>query len=280
MALMTLAPIRAELRMVGTDLLGVDFSKALYDFAGRHNLTLALAFDGSRPGLDQLKAGRADLVLFALPPEEDAGLLGCESAVLAFHRVVVLVPPDAPLAKVSLDQLGGIFGTGGAVSYARWGELGVAGDWSGSGIAPHAPVAGFGIAAELFRHTVLLDRSFKTNVARYESIADLPSLLAGDSRAIILAAAPLPKAGAAKLVPVALRADDPAFLPTPENLRSGDYPLRLPLRVAFRRESARALQPLLRFLFSDELVTQLERADVVALPAASRRQQMALLEKL
>lgn len=280
LALVFLPLVRAELRVVGTDLLGVDFSKALYDFAGRHDLKLALAFDGSRSGLDQLRAGRADLVLFVLPPDEAAGLVGCESVVLAFHRVVILVPPGAPLAKVSLDQLGGIFGAGGPASYARWGELGVAGDWSGSAILPHAPVAGFGIVSDFFRHAVLRDRNFKANVVRYESAADLPVLFAGDSRAIVLASAPPSKPGVAKLVPVALRPDEPAFLPTPENLRSGDYPLRLPLCIAFRRESALPLLPLVRYLFSDELVIQLERAQVVPLPVAARRQQVAALEKL
>jgi DNA-binding transcriptional LysR family regulator len=112
-ASLSFATAGAELRVVGTDLLGVDFSRALYEYGGRHDLLLTLAFDGSRPGLDQLRAGRADLALFVLPPDEPAALAGCESAPLAFHRVVVLVPPAAPLAQVSLEQLGGIFGAGG-----------------------------------------------------------------------------------------------------------------------------------------------------------------------
>ena len=84
----------------------------------------------------------------------------------------------------------------------------------------------------------------------------------------------------AKLLPVSLRADEPAYLPTPENLRSGDYPLQLPLRIAFRRESVRALQPLLHFLFSDELAPRLERAGVVPVPAATRRQAVAVLDRM
>ena len=106
----------AELRVVGTDLLGVEFSKALYEHTGRHEIALTLAFDGSRPGLDQLRAGRADLALFELPLDEGAALVGCEPALLAFHRVVVLVPPAAPLAQVSVQQLDGVFGAGRSAS--------------------------------------------------------------------------------------------------------------------------------------------------------------------
>ena len=127
---------------------------------------------------------------------------------------------------------------------------------------------------------MLSGRDFKPTVGRYESPVELASLFAGDNRALVLAA-PLPaKPGVAKLVPVSPRADDPAFLPTPENLHSGDYPLQLPLRVAFRRESALALQSLLNLLYSDELASRLERAGVVPLPEAARRRQRAVWEKI
>ena len=269
----------AELRVVGTDLLGVDFSKALYDYAGRHDIVLALAFDGSRPGLDRLKDGRADLALLVLPPGEEDAAAAFEAATLAYHRVVVLVPPASPVVQVTLDQLAGIFGVGGPVSFSRWGELGLSGDWSGRAIVPQAPIAGAGIATEYFRQVVLHGRDFKSNVGRYDSPVDLALRLAGDSRAIALASSAPSKPGVAKIVPVATRAGEPSYLPTPENLHSGDYPLRLPLRVVFRRESSAALRPLWRFLFSDELALLLESADVVSLPAAARQQQMLALER-
>jgi phosphate transport system substrate-binding protein len=51
-----------------------------------------------------------------------------------------------------------------------------------------------------------------------------------------------------RLVRVAVRAGEPAFSPTPENLSSGDYPLALPLQIVFRREATARLRPLLKFL--------------------------------
>jgi len=271
--------VAAELRVVGTDLLGVDFSKALYESAGRRDVPLALALDGSRPGLDQLKSGRAELALLVLPPGEERLVAEFETATLAYHRVLVLVPAASPLAQISVGQLGGVFGTGGSTGYTRWGELGLAGDWAGSAIASHAPAAGAGPTAEFFRAVVLHGGSFKSNVGRYDSLAELAPRLSGDSRAIALAAAPLPEARAGKIVPVSLRAGEPAYLPTPENLHSGDYPLRLPLQVVFRRESRRTVQPLLRFLFSDEAAPLLDQAGLVPLPAAARHQQQVALDK-
>jgi hypothetical protein len=279
MLLSAVVVLPAELRVVGTDLLGVNFSKALYDHAGRHDVVLALALDGSRPGLDRLKAGRADLALLVLPPSEEEAA-AFETATLAYHRVVVLVPPASPVVQVTLDQLAGIFGVGGPTGFNRWGELGLSGEWSGRAIVPQAPVAGAGIAAEYFRQAVLHGLDFKSNVDRYDSPVDLALRLAGESRAIALASSPPSGPGGAKIVPVAMRAGGAAYLPTPENLHSGCYPLRLPLRLVFRRESAAALRPLWRFLFSDELAPLLERADIVPLPAAARQQQMLALERL
>src|SRR4051812_37620821 len=61
----------ADLRLVGTDLLGLEFTKALYAAAGEEGITLSVVLDGSRPGHEQLKSGRADLALLILSPGDE-----------------------------------------------------------------------------------------------------------------------------------------------------------------------------------------------------------------
>ena len=114
---------------------------------------------------------------------------------------------------------------------------------------------------------------------RYVTPAEMVLQLAGDRRALALAAVRPPNAPGLKIVPVASDKDEPAYSPTPENLHSGDYPLSLPLRIVFRRESAHALRPLLRYLFSDEFASRLEPAGVVPLAPAARQQQFNALDK-
>ena len=269
----------ADLRVVGTDLLGVEFSKALHAAAGRAGLTLALALDGSLPGREEFKADRADLGIFVFAPGEEAGAAAFERVPLAYHRVVVLVPVVSPLEQLTLAQLDGIFGAGGPLNLVRWGELGLTGTWANGVIAPQVPAVGVGLAADFFRHTVLHDRAFKATVARFDTSADLMARLAGDSRIIALAPAPPRGMPSARVVALAARAGDPAFLPTPENLHSGDYPLRLPLWLVFRREWTPTLRPLLRFLFSDEAASLFDGAGLAPLPSAARRQQLLALEK-
>ncbi len=269
----------AELRIVGSDLLGTEFTKACYVFSIREAAPLAVVFDGSRPGLDQLKTGRADLALLTLPSADEPDAAVFASVPLAWHRIVVIVPAVIPFERVTFSELAAVFGVGVAVSHNRWGDLGLTGEWAGSPITPLAPAAGLGLTSEYFRHAVLGDGALKSQGGRYASVADLLQRLAGDSRAIALAASLPTGATGLKLLSVAPRSGDPAFSPTPENLHSGDYPLRLPLRIVFRHEATAKLLPLLRWLLSDTAAATLERAELVSVPASLRHQQVLALEK-
>ena len=272
-------PARAGVRVVGTDLLGLEASQALYAFAGRADFPLALAFDGSRPGFDQLKARRADLALLVLAPDESAIGDELQSITLAYHCVVVLVPASIPLEQITLPQLRDVFGESGSGTLDRWGDLGLEGEIAASAIALHVPAVGQGIAVEFFRQTILGDRRFKSTIERYATPAELVLRLTGDRRGLALAPVRPSDAAGLKIVRLAVRAGEPAFSPTAENLHSGDYPLALPLRMVFRRESARTLRPLLQFLLGDAFVPVLEQAGVIPLAPAARRQQATALEK-
>ena len=275
------ALLRADVRIVGTDLLGVPFSKALYTFAAQNRIVLALAFDGSKPGLAELKAGRADLALFTATPELERAL-GDEFVTLtvAYHRVLVLAPRGCPVDQVSLWQLAAIFSQGDVPAPKTWGGLGAGGEWSEAPIASVAPEVGIGFALEFFRHAALRDRPLRAGVTRYTSANQLARLLSGESRALAIAGALPEGPGAAKILAVSAAATaaatEPAFLPTPETLHSGDYPLRLPLKLACRRGATKEADTLLRFLAGDA-APHFEAAGVVPLSAAQRAQQLAAL---
>ena len=269
----------ADLRVVGSDLLGLDFSKALYAGAVAEGIPLAVALDGSRPGCNLLKAGRADLALLTLPAGEDPDPVLFASLPVAWHRVVVIVAAALPFDRVTFAQLAAVFGADVPLSYNRWGDLGLRGEWEGSPVTPLAAAQGVGLSVQLFQHAVLQDRPIKSQIGRYTSAADLAFRLDGDRRVLALAAALPPQAAGQKLLPVAVRTEDPAFSPTPENVQSGDYPLRLSLRVVFRRDAVARVLPVVRFVLSDDASRVLERAELVPVPASVRRQQVLALEK-
>ena len=71
---------------------------------------------------------------------------------------------------------------------------------------------------------------------------------------------------------------DVAFGPTPDNVHSGDYPVRLPIYLVFRKDAAQRLLPLLRFLLSEDAATLWQNAHLVPLPAKVRTAEVFTLE--
>jgi ABC-type phosphate transport system substrate-binding protein len=264
----------AELRLAGSDLLGVEFSRSLYTFAGDAGLRLALAFDGSVSGLDAVRTGRADAALVVLPPNETSEMTGIERVTVAYLRLVILVHRDCPVEELTFEELAAIYGAG-ARPLARWGELGVDGEWADTAILPFAPEAGGGIAVEWFRQAVLGGRDLKSHVRRYPVRPGLAALFADEPRAMALAAS-LPPGVPAKVLAVA-SARPPGFLPSAENLHAGDYPLGMPLRIAFRPEGMPRIRVVLHYLLGDAAAQALAAAGLVAVPAPVRAQQVLAL---
>lgn len=270
----------AELRVVGSDLLGLDFTRAFYAFSGGEGIKLALAFEGSRAGYEQVRSGRADLGLMVLPQDNAGEWPGMRKAIVGHHQVVVLVPAACPLDRISLPQLAALFGARDAATKSvRWGDLGATGEWNDHAIVPVAPESGVGLTAEFFRREVLRGGGWRTSVRRYTTSTELAAHWAGEGRPIALAAAvPVGDAGV-KVLSVAAGAGmaAPAVTPTSATLAAGTYPLRVPVQVVFRSEHAARVSRLLEFVFSEEAARALDRAEIVPLPGAARAERLRLL---
>lgn len=269
----------ADARMVGSDLLGRELTVAVQQFVARSGLAITVAFDGSRPGMNQLKSGHAQIGLLILPDGELPDEAMFVGRTIAWHRAVVLVSAKNPLERVTMGELGAVFGTGVGAGYNRWGDLGLTGDWSGSPITALAPASGVGITSEFFRYAVLGGQPLKTQILRYAATEELEQRVAADRRVMALAANRPKNLFEAKILSLAAGPSDPAFPPTPENIVSGDYPLRLGVRIVYRRDAESALTNLLVWLWSDEVAEIFGRADLVAEPASGRRRQVQLFEK-
>lgn len=260
----------ADLRVVGSDLLGIEFSKGLYAFAGPERLPLSIAFDGSRPALERLKSGRADLAILLLPESETESLASFISLIVGYQRILVFVPAAYPLEQLSLDQLARVFDGGITGRPMRWSELGIAGELGAGNIAPLAPEPGGALTTELFRRLVLQGRPCAGE--RYPTPEAFAAHFRHESRVLALAGV-APRIGVrARLLAIATRTGEPAFLPTPENLHTGDYPLRLAVRLVVRPEAKATARHLLRFLAGEASAPLWESAAITPLPSTARGQ--------
>lgn len=259
--LATITPA-AEIRVVGSDLLGEGFARAVAEFARQNDTGVKLDLGGTRPGMADLEAGRADAGIFMLPAAETPPAGDVMSRVIGYQVAVVAVPAASPLTQATVAQLRGSFGETGSK------------DRTPCVISPQA-----GLAWPLFQRVILQDTAPKASLTFSQSGAALARrLLAAENSIGVTGIAAA--GGGLRVLGVAAGPAEPAYLPTPENVHSGAYPLRLVLYVSFPRAKAPELQRFLKFLLSDETAAALAPADFVPLPVGVRNQLVFELEEM
>lgn len=272
--------LHAEVRVVGSDLFGPKFSAALTAHAKRNELDLTLALAGSRVGLEQLKNGQADLGVVVFAPGEQPPGPPFVSLPVAYHTTVVVVPASVPVTQITFGQLNAIYGDDAQSGVRRWNDLGVTGEWAHRNILPNIPGPGGGITFDLFRYTVLTAPKLKPTVSVQAGLAETLTRIRGEEGGMAILPLLPPEQPRLKTLLVARDAKEVAFGPTPENIHSGDYPIRLPVYVVFRKEDAKRMQPTLRYLLSEDAVPVWDSVHLVPLPIQARNQQIFDLEVL
>ena len=270
----------APVRVVGSDLVAESIGGDLKSFAAANDLELALDLRGSRLGLEALQKSTGDLGLLvfaagdAKPGEEFA------DKVFGYMTAVFVVPESVPLTQIYFGQLAGIYGASELANYKRWSELGVSGGWAVRGITAVATSRREGLAIDLFRFGVLKTPEFKPTVAMFDEKTRAMERISGEEGGIALLSSPPPEGSHLKVLLVARGEKDVAYGPTSENLHTGDYPLRLPVHLVFRKTEAKRLNFLLRHLLADETAPALLKAGIVPLPVQARNQLVFELENM
>jgi phosphate transport system substrate-binding protein len=274
------AAVSAEIRVVGSDLLGPEFKRAVGSFSRENDTAVSLDLRGTRPGLDALRAGRADVGLFLFPPGELPPVDPFRARPIGYQTVLVFVPVSLPVTQITIDQLRGIFAKAAANPLERWGDLGLTGDARLRTIAPRALAPGSALTIPLFRRVVLQDGEIKPAVEFEDTVDKLLARVRGADNTIGLTPA-LPGAPAGlRVLAVAASSSEPAYAPTPETLHDGTYPIRQPLYLVFPRAEAPRLLLFLKFLVSEECATALAKANLMPLPKAARGQAAFEFEEL
>ncbi len=267
----------APVRIVGSDLLGLEFSKALYGLAGRQGVQLALAFDGTKAGLGELQAGRAAAALLVVAPDLRPALADYDVRRVGSYVVFVWAAEACPLTSVDFDQLASIFGAGTGPATLRWRDLGQNGDVGDAVVVAMAPETGVGLTFEFFRHRVLKAAPVRRSVVRFNESAEIAREFVRSPAGVALAGvAPAARAGI-RVLPVRVDRARPAVAPTADAVRAGEYALQVPLERVVRRDAPTEARALLGFVYSDEATELLARAEVMPVPADERARHAAEL---
>lgn len=271
-----LAPAE-PIRVVGSDLLADTIGAEFVRFAKANELEIIPTLRGSRVGLEALESGAADFGLLIFGSDDPRPGPDFTSIPVGYLTAVVLAPASVSISQIHYGQLAGVFGANETRSFSRWGDLGVTGAWSSRGITAMAARRA-GLSIDIFRYQVMSTPELKATVAQFDDLDRLYERLGGSEGGIAIAAIPPTGKPNVKVLLVAKGEREVAYGPTPENLHSGDYPLRLPLHLVFRKGEAARLNFVLRHLLSDETAPVLRQAGVIPLPIQARNQLVFDLE--
>jgi ABC-type phosphate transport system substrate-binding protein len=254
-------------RIVGSDLLGAEFSAAVYAGTAGTGRPVVLALDGSRPGVERLRSGWADVGLLNLPAGEAEALTEFAVETIAFQVVRVVAAAANPRREIARAQLAAIFGGAGPMP-RTWAAAGLEEAGGERPLTAWAPETGLGVGLELFRHVVLGGSPLRSQVVRYRDVEELTAEAARDPGVIGIVTSP-PVGGPLRVLAVAERPGQPAVEPTPETLRAGKYGMSLPLTLVVRRTRAGELAAVTAWFRSPEAARALTRAGLTAVYGAT-----------
>ncbi len=258
----------------GTDLLapltgGLRRTGASADFAG--TLPAARAYEAGGLGVALLTERAGGPSVKDAPGDPPPFVLASAAAVVVVHRSNVV-------AQISLTQLAGAFARDQREPLTNWSEL-PGGRNELVYPALCSPEAHF--VRELFSGLACNGAPLRPDVRQGLTTEAAAQLAASRSDVLLLIARPA--SGTGRVLPVSDgREGRPtsAYLPTPENIHAGDYPLRLPIVLHVRKERARALRPALSWLCSDEAAELMVSRGLHPAPPEARRRWLLRLDTL
>jgi hypothetical protein len=253
--------------LAGSDLLKGKYTATLQKSAPA-TPALTLKFDGSLMSERYLRSNRAEAALLFIPdktkiPEIVSG--DWQAVPIAFQTIVVAVNWENKLERLDLPTLASLFGKKQETGELRsWDAI----PKSALRLPIHTLLTRYdlSVATPMFRNRVLHDGEFRSNTSFFTSDASSIEHISASPASIGILSVPPPPGGTTSVRVLALMAkpDSPsAYLPTPDNLHNGDYPLAVPLYLVVPKANLTAVRPLFPVLFGDELADALLEAGFV-----------------
>lgn len=257
----------SSINIVGTDLFRGDIAERITSLC--KPLGVHTKWSGSQKARQLIEAGKADLVIISSKSRDDIPKVsGMLQLPISYRISRVFVSKDNPISEISIDQLRAVFGSRAERRLARWGGLGLAGDWKQRGIEPMVVQRYTSFSREIFEHHVLPADRLQSSVKVFPDEQALANAFQKNPGSIGVFAS-LHADAFGKSVPIVSKGGEP-FGATPENLFFGDYSLQMPFFILFPESRIQALAPTLRVLYSAEVAQAIFQAGMAPVPDSFR----------
>ncbi|MDO8836952.1 MAG: phosphate ABC transporter substrate-binding protein [Vicinamibacterales bacterium] len=196
-------------------------------------VSIEVSGGGSGTGIAALENGTVDIANTSRPAEADEIAIAKKNTgkeprqlIVGFDALAVYVHESNPLESITLEQLGQIYGEGGAAT--RWSQLGVTLPGGADDIIRVSRQSNSGTYA-YFREAVLgRGHDFKLGSRDMHGSKDVVELVSKTPSAIGYSGMGYAAPGV-KMLNVARTAADQAYAPTVENTLNHTYPVARPL---------------------------------------------------
>ena len=259
----------AEIRFSVSDLLAPQIKENIETFSEEFDVEIDFQTLGSLPATERLMGDELDIAILAIPDGHRMPSSDFTYYPIAYEVMIIAVNDDNPIAEISLDNLSGIFGSDESQDLKTWGDLGLAG-WNSRNIKPLSETFDQSVCLELFKYSVLNQVALKSAVS-FLSASDALKVLSTDVTAIGLLERS-PKDSSVKTLMISMSASKPAYGPSVDNVHYGDYPIRLPYYIVFKKTDSEKVNVLLRHLLSNNFASSLKDEGIFTLPDAVRSQ--------
>lgn len=274
-----LEPVEGRLVVTGSVALSNLMTYWTQAFAERNPLiTVTIADPGGTAGIEALINGTTDVALTSTPisSKQKAAFearFGYAPHVIpvAKDAVAVYVNDSNPLTSIALQDLDAIFSStyrcGERQPMHTWGALGVKGNLAKQGITAYGLTVDTGATSQ-FRETALCGGDFIQDFQALAGPGAIESAVSSDISGIGFSSSAMRSAGMHALA-IAAHKGAPAIAPTPDAIRSGQYPMSRTLGIAINQPMnqplSSALQAFIDFVLSPEGQSIVTKAGYVSL---------------
>ncbi len=274
------APVEGRLVITGSVALSNLMTYWTQAFLARNPLiTVTIADAGGTAGIDALVNGTTDIVLTSTPisrkqKEAFEARFGYPPHVIpvAMDAVAVYVNDSNPLTSIALQDLDAVFSStyrcGETQPIQSWDALGVKGTVAQQRITIYGLTVDTG-ANSLFRETAMCGGDFIKDFQALAGPEAVESALISDSAGIGFSSSAMRSTGIHTLA-ITPHKDALAVAPTPDAIRSGQYPMSRTLGIAINQPMnqplSSALQAFRDFILSPEGQSIATKAGYVSLP--------------
>ena len=278
LAALVCTPICAQetLKLAGSDLIAPCISGTLQDLAKKGNINLDINMRGTYSAFEDLKNGKSDIAIIALPKGRNAPD-GLTLIPFAYQVAVVIANPINPLEEISAEQLKNIFSASADNRLESWQQLNI----KNIGMRNIMPVLfndSKNVVVELFKYSAMDGTNIASWVNVVPSMQDLINTVKSNNSALaVVGKVQDPKT--VKIIAVSKGGNSQyAFRPDINSIFNGDYPMTLNFYIAYDKKNSAKIKPLVKMLLDNSIAQCIDSSDFFSAPENSRKKSLFELD--